>query len=96
MHNYWKGSPFYYDDMDYTMDATVHAGSGYNGWSDGTNIKFGTDRNVNWARFSDIIYHEYTHCVVHHIYGDWIDPWPFDNNSEAGAMDEGFSDYYDC
>ena len=95
MHDYWTSSPFNYTAMNYQMDATVHDGD-YNGWSDGTDIGFGTDRDVNWAQFSDIIYHEYTHCVVHHIYGDWIDPWPYDVNTEACAMDEAFPDYFAC
>ncbi len=95
VHDYWTGSPFNYSAMNYRMDATVHDG-GANGWSDGTNIGFGTYYGQNWARYSDLVYHEYTHSVVYHIYGHWIDPPPWNYNSEAKAMDEGIGDYYAC
>ncbi len=42
IHDYITDSPFEFDDMDYQMEAEVHAGSGINGLSDGTDIWFGT------------------------------------------------------
>jgi len=55
------------------------------------------------AYSSDTILHEYTHCVVYHLYGnDWIAPDPScDNGSnttkwEGCMMDEGIADYFGC
>ncbi len=97
MHDYWTGSPFNYSAMNYQMDAKVHDGGDKNGWSDGTDIGFGTWYSVNWARFSDAIYHEYTHCVVYNLYGGYfIDQDPPSPNSQSAAMDEAFPDYYAC
>jgi len=59
-----------------------------NAWA-GDPMLFGTN---NYARSSDVIYHECTHNVLHHIYGDYIG-WPT-NYTEAYAMDEGFADYF--
>jgi hypothetical protein len=55
----------------------------------GDPMQFGTN---NFARSSDVIYHECTHNVLYHIYGDYIG-WP-NNYTEAYAMDEGFADYF--
>ncbi|TFH46098.1 MAG: hypothetical protein E4G94_03190, partial [ANME-2 cluster archaeon] len=48
----------------------------------------------NYARSSDVIYHECTHNILCYEYGDYIG-WP-DSTSEAYAMDEGFADYFAC
>ena len=48
----------------------------------------------NYARSSDVIYHECTHNILCHEYGDYIG-WP-DDTTEAYAMDEGFADYFAC
>jgi hypothetical protein len=50
--------------------------------------------NNNFARSSDVVYHECTHNVLCAIYGDYIG-WP-DANAESYAMDEGFADYFAC
>ena len=57
----------------------------------GNPMTFGTN---NYARSSDVIYHECTHNILHHEYGDYIG-WP-DAYIEAYAMDEGFADYFAC
>jgi Zn-dependent metalloprotease len=57
----------------------------------GNPIQFGTN---NFARSSDVIYHECTHNVLYAIYGDYIG-WP-DAYAESYAMDEGFADYFAC
>lgn len=90
-HDYWTSSPFDFEDMNYQMKGTVHAGDNINGKSTGTDVKFGTYRGVNWALYSDVVYHEYAHCVIYHIYDGWIE-----GNREACAMDEGFPDYFAC
>lgn len=57
----------------------------------GDPLSFGNDP---FARSSDVIYHECTHNILYHEYGNWIG-WP-ESHSEAYAMDEGFSDYFSC
>ena len=59
-----------------------------NAWA-GDPMLFG---NNNYARSSDVIYHECTHNVLFQIYGDWIG-FPA-SLIEAYAMDEGFADYF--
>lgn len=79
IHDFYKSPPFSYDDMDYQMIATVHSGSYWNGYATGINIGFGSMDIDNdgipekWARSSDVIYHEYTHNTIYHLYGGrWI------------------------
>jgi Zn-dependent metalloprotease/uncharacterized protein (DUF486 family) len=53
-----------------------------------------SDKNIYFcpsdvSRESDVIYHEYTHGVVHHI-PNYSLPY----QDESGAMDESFADYY--
>ena len=55
----------------------------------GNPMLFGVDP---FARSSDVIYHECTHNVLYHIYGDWIGIVL--STMEGYAMDEGFSDYF--
>lgn len=92
IHDYYKGT-LGYNYMDYSMIATYDAGSYTNGSADGTNISFGAQNGQFWARSSDIIYHEYTHNVIYHIYGGWIGN---DSYSQGRAMDEGLADFFSC
>ena len=92
VHDYFKNT-FSYNAMDYQMSANVNAGSGVNGQADGTSISFGSQGGEYWARSSDVVYHEYTHDVIHHIYGGWIG---IGTDIESHSMDEGLSDYYTC
>ncbi|MBO8130205.1 MAG: right-handed parallel beta-helix repeat-containing protein [Candidatus Marinimicrobia bacterium] len=96
IHDFFKNSPFNYDGMDYRMDAFINQGSSYNGWADGNSIGFGSQYGQYWARSSDVVYHEYTHNTIYHLYGNnWIgDP----NNwyTQGSAMDEGFADFFAC
>jgi len=57
----------------------------------GNPMIFGTN---NFARSSDVIYHECTHNILCHIYDGYIG-WP-NNYTESYAMDEGFADYFAC
>ena len=91
-HNYFEDT-FGYTAMDYQMGGYVDQGSDTNGAADGTNIFFGSQSGQYWARASDVVYHEYTHNTVHHIYGGWIGS---DYYSQGRAMDEGFADYFAC
>lgn len=100
MHSFFRNTPYLYSDMDYSMDAHVHCGPYVNGGSDGATIGFGTAYGGDWARAADVIYHEYTHNVIAHVYAEddiltFIDVDPFGQGEDA-AMDEGFADYFAC
>ena len=43
---------------------------------------------------ADIIYHEFTHRIVHKIYDDAGVPLPY--SDQTGAMNEGWADYFGC
>lgn len=93
-HGYFKNS-FTYNAMDYSMIATFDAGQYTNGSADGTNINFGYQDGKFWARAADVIYHEYTHNVIHHIYNGFIESGS-STTSQAIAMDEGLADFFAC
>lgn len=80
---YWwvnlDGTPRFNAKVNYN-DANAYAGDP---------MLFG---NNEFARSSDVIYHECTHNILCHEYGNYIGfPAVF---SEAYAMDEGFADYF--
>ena len=79
--------------MDYQAGGYVEEGTNVNGQSDGYNIYFGSQSNEEWARSSDVVYHEYAHCVIHHLYGGWIGD-PNNGALQGTAMDEGLADYW--
>lgn len=58
----------------------------------GNPIMFGTDP---YARSSDVVYHEATHNIMHHLFGNWIG-YSYGYGTEGAAMDEGFADYFSC
>lgn len=95
IHDWIKGAPFYFNGMDYRMIAEVRYGTDYdNAFYDGRDIHFGEGSNApggfrNLALFSDVIYHEYTHGIIDHIYSGG-------GGSQFGAMHEGFADYGAC
>ncbi len=78
--------------------AKVDAGSDYNGAASGTEMYFGSQLGLEWARASSVIYHEYTHNVVWHLYGQRFIGYgrPYTNweELEASALDEGLADYF--
>ena len=79
--NHWDGSERFNARVNYNF-ANAYAGSP---------MQFGTN---NFARSSDVVYHECTHNVLCAIYDGYIG-WP-DANAESYAMDEGFADYFAC
>jgi hypothetical protein len=79
--NAWDSSRQFKAEVNHT-DNNAYAGSP---------MLFGTDP---FARSSDVIYHECTHNVLVHIYGDYIG-WPA-RYAEGYALDEGFADYFAC
>jgi len=91
IHDYFKKFNFNY--LDYPLTAVVNYGT------DVCNAHHspGADRLVfyegnagceNLGLGSDIIYHEYTHAVIHHIYD--LEPY----SGESGALDEALADYF--
>lgn len=94
IHNYVKNF-LGYNAMDYAVPTLVNDPTiSDNAYWDGTGVNFGTSGGTmyNLAMFSDVIYHEYTHGVTHHIYPSGSLPY----DGQSGAMDEGFSDYFAC
>ncbi len=81
--------------MNYRMPCLVNDPStADNAYYDGSGINFGAGETTFYdlSLFCDIVYHEYTHGVTHHIYP--YGSLPYDGQS--GALDEGFSDYFPC
>lgn len=91
-HDFYKNT-LNYSGMDYQAGGYVEEGTNVNGQSDGYNIYFGSQSNEEWARSSDVVYHEYAHCVIHHLYGGWIGD-PNNGALQGTAMDEGLADYW--
>ncbi len=55
---------------------------------------------INRAGSKDVIYHEYSHCLIYQIYNGMfisqsIENYPIDIN-EAEAIDEGLADFITC
>lgn len=96
IHDYFtKGSPFDIHSMDYQATATVEYGSETgNAFSDGKDIYLFAAGNgyESTAVLSDVIYHEYTHSVVRHVYS----PTDLPYRGESGALNEGWADYFAC
>jgi len=72
------------------MQATVNHSFG-NAYA-GNPIQFGNDP---FARSSDVVYHEATHNVMYHLFGNWIG-YSYGYGTEGAAMDEGLADYFSC
>jgi hypothetical protein len=76
-------------NLDGTIRFNAKVNYSYDNAYAGNPMEFGTN---NFARSSDVIYHECTHNILYHEYGNYIG-WPA-KYSEAYAMDEGFADYF--
>lgn len=105
IHDFYTESPFSYSGMNYQMTAYLHDydpipfdnfNPPFNSWADGINIGFGTQSGEEWAKSSDVIYHEYTHNAIYHIYEGWIADIINleDYMLESAAMGEGLPDYF--
>jgi S-layer protein (TIGR01567 family) len=92
VHDYFtRESPFDIYEMNYQTLADVQYFGTCNAFADGMNIHFyGVGGGCEaTSLFSDVIYHEYTHNVVDHIY---TTPLPY--REESGALNEGWADYF--
>ncbi len=79
--NPWDGSHQFNAEVNFSFNNSYA----------GDPMQFGAD---DFARSSDVIYHESTHNVLYGLYGDYVG-WP-NATSEAYAFDEGFADYFAC
>ena len=97
IHDFITSTPFNYSAMNIKMDAVLTndnqlSAKARNGPNHNfSEIIFGTFNSKQWARSSDVVYHEYTHGIIWRLYGG--------NDiggsvGEGGAMDEGLSDYF--
>ncbi len=77
--NSWDGTSRFNAEVNHT----------YNNAYAGDPMGYGTD---NFARSSDVVYHECTHNVLHALYGDYVG-FP-DLFEESYGFDEGFADYF--
>lgn len=92
----------YYEELDpplTALDYPVPAKAGIpgtteNAFWDGysTNYGVGGMSTRNFALFSNIIYHEYTHGITGWMYEGTHFPY----SGQSGAMNESFSDYFAC
>lgn len=85
-HTYFKNT-FGYNGMDFQLPVILNSGAGTNAaydWED-NELQFGSQDNVEWGKFSDVIYHEYTHAVHDNLGG----------NPTLDLM-EGIADYFAC
>jgi parallel beta-helix repeat protein len=84
--------------LDYPMQVTVQLGCdvGFcNAYWDGRAITLGAGDGVrcdDFALYSEVIYHEYSHAVTSKIY----DGVPLPYAMEPGALNESWSDYFAC
>lgn len=92
IHDYFKNT-FNFSGMDYQIRARINMGSNVNGVSNGYDIGFGTQLGRQWARSRDVLFHEYSHDVIEHIYGSQI---RYLGDIQGAAMEEGLADYFAC
>jgi hypothetical protein len=94
IHDWYKILDPDYNALDYPLPAVANIGSGYdNAYWNGYGTYYGSGSTYgNFAMFSDVIYHEYTHGVTDGIYPDDMLPYV----GEPGAMNEAWSDYFAC
>jgi len=93
-----ESSVYYPAGLDYPMPVTVQMDcpAGYcNAYWDGDGLAFGAGDGQScddFALYSEVIYHEYTHAVTSKIYDGVYFPYAM----EPGALNEAWSDYFGC
>jgi Zn-dependent metalloprotease len=88
-----------YEEHTDQMTAHVHVPNPYNGEANYDNAYYSSFDNAVYfghgdalndlAKEAAVIYHEYSHSVVHALQ-------PFMGTHEAGALHEGYADYFGC
>jgi len=93
MHDFYKEELNYSWTNPWTGTSRFNArvNFAYNNAYAGDPMDYG---NNDYARSSDIIYHECTHNVLYALFGDYVG-FP-DRYIEGYAFDEGFADYFAC
>lgn len=94
IHEYYKALDPGFTALDYPLPAVANVGSGYdNAYWNGYGTYYGSGSQYsNFAMFSDVIYHEYTHGVTDGIYPNGMLPY----TGQPGALNEAWSDYIAC
>jgi Zn-dependent metalloprotease len=94
VHDWYKVLDPPYDALDYPMPAVANYGISYdNAFWNGWGTYYGDGMNYgNFAMYSDVIYHEYTHGVTDGIYPEGMLPYI----DQPGALNEAWSDYFAC
>lgn len=94
IHDWYKILDPAFDALDYPVPAVANVGNGYdNAYWNGYGTYYGSGGQYdNFAMYSDIIYHEYTHGVTDGIYPPGMLPY----TGQSGALNEAWSDYFAC
>ena len=86
-HDFFKA--FNFNGTDYLMTAHLNRGVYFSASAAGGNLYFGSLYGNQYAKASDVIYHEYTHSVINISYG--VDRF---SDSQGSAIREGVADYF--
>jgi hypothetical protein len=92
IHDYYKILDRDFSGLDYPVPVEVYVDFS-NAYWDGEGLAFGRGDGIDFgdfALYAEVIYHEYTHGVTDKIYTGFDLPY----YAEAGAMNEGWSDYF--
>lgn len=83
-----------FTELDYPLPAVANYDHAYdNAFWNGYGTYYGEGAQYNnFAMYSDIIYHEYTHGVTSGIYPPGMLPY----TGQSGSMNEAWSDYFAC
>lgn len=94
IHDYYKSIDKDFNGLDFLVSVFVDVNFS-NAYWDGINLAFGRGDGVEYgdfALYSEVVYHEYTHGVTDKIYDGVFFPY----RGEQGAMNEAWSDYFGC
>ena len=92
IHEWYKVLDPDFNALDYPLPAVCNVGQSYdNAYWNGYGTYYGSGATYHdFAMFSDVIYHEYTHGVTDGIYPNGMLPYI----DQPGAMNEAWSDYF--
>ncbi len=93
-----RGGPFDVDPSPHPMEVYVRDGAYCNAGAGGDGLYFASDTPggpcQDFALSADILYHEFTHRIIHKIYDDANVELPY--SGYTGAINEGMADYFGC